>query len=49
MKHLEPKEAHQFLKKNLNAVFVDCKSEIRNHHRNAVTGWRFGGLPWEQT
>ncbi len=128
MKHLEPKEAHQFLKKNLDAVFVDCRSEIEylfvghpvgalsvpwndgpdsevnphfvahvkiaasidrpivlicrsgnrtldagvvlekagftqvynvlhgfegeldgNHHRNAVTGWRFDGLPWEQT
>ena len=19
------------------------------HHRNSVTGWRFDGLPWEQT
>ena len=28
MKHLEPKEAHEFLKKNPNSVFIDCRSEM---------------------
>ena len=28
MKHLEPKEAYEFLKKNPNSVFIDCRSEI---------------------
>ena len=28
MKHLEPKSAHEFLKKNPNSVFIDCRSEM---------------------
>jgi len=28
MKHLEPKQAAEFLKQNPNAVFVDCRSEM---------------------
>jgi rhodanese-related sulfurtransferase len=28
MKHLEPKEAHEFPKDNPDAVFIDCRSEI---------------------
>jgi len=28
MKHLEPKEAFQFLKKNPEAVLIDCRSEM---------------------
>lgn len=28
MKHLEPKEAYQFLKKTPLAIFVDCRSEM---------------------
>ena len=28
MKHLEPKEAHEFLRKNPNSIFVDCRSEM---------------------
>ena len=28
MKHLEPKQAYEFLKQNPNAVFVDCRSEM---------------------
>jgi rhodanese-related sulfurtransferase len=28
MKHLKPKEAHQFLHENPSAVFVDCRSEM---------------------
>jgi rhodanese-related sulfurtransferase len=28
MKHLEPKAAHEFLKKNPNSVFIDCRSEM---------------------
>jgi rhodanese-related sulfurtransferase len=127
MKHLEPKEAHNFLKKTSDAIFIDCRSEMEylfvghpvgailvpwndgpnweinpdfvahvkkaasvdrpivlicrsgnrsldaghaleeagftkvynvlhgfegeldeNHRRNAKTGWRFEGLPWEQ-
>ena len=28
MKHLEPKAAYEFLKKNPNSVFIDCRSEM---------------------
>ncbi|MEO8488088.1 MAG: rhodanese-like domain-containing protein, partial [Betaproteobacteria bacterium] len=28
MKHLKPKEASEFLQKNPQAVFVDCRSEM---------------------
>ena len=28
MKHFEPKQAHDFLKKNPNAIFIDCRSEM---------------------
>ena len=28
MKHLEPKEAYEFLKKTPDSVFVDCRSEM---------------------
>ncbi|MCW5603668.1 MAG: rhodanese-like domain-containing protein, partial [Burkholderiales bacterium] len=28
MKHLEPKQAFEFLKQNPNAVFIDCRSEM---------------------
>ena len=28
MEHLEPKQAHEFLHKNPNAVFIDCRSEM---------------------
>ena len=28
MKHLKPKEANEFLQKNPQAVFVDCRSEM---------------------
>jgi len=127
VKHLQPKEAFEFLKQNPNSIFVDCRSEMEylfvghpagailvpwndgpnwevnpdfvahvkkaasvdrsivlicrsgnrsldagraleeagfthvynvlhgfegeldeNHHRNAKTGWRYDGLPWEQ-
>ena len=30
MKHLEPKLAHEFLKKNPNAIFIDCRSGNRS-------------------
>ena len=28
MQHLEPKAAYEFLKKNPNAIFIDCRSEM---------------------
>ncbi len=28
MKHLEPKEAYQFLREHPQAVFIDCRSEM---------------------
>jgi rhodanese-related sulfurtransferase len=28
MKHLEPKQAHEFLTQNPNAIFIDCRSEM---------------------
>ena len=28
MKHFEPKEAYEFLEKNPNTIFVDCRSEM---------------------
>ena len=30
MKHLNPREAHEFLRKNPHAVFVDCRSEMEH-------------------
>ena len=28
MKHFEPREAYEFLRKNPNAIFIDCRSEM---------------------
>jgi rhodanese-related sulfurtransferase len=28
MKHMKPKEAHEFLQKNPEAVLIDCRSEV---------------------
>jgi rhodanese-related sulfurtransferase len=28
MKHLEPKEAYQYLRKHPEAIFIDCRSEM---------------------
>jgi len=44
MKHLEPREAHAFLKDNANAVFIDCRSEMEylfvGHPSGALS------IPW---
>jgi rhodanese-related sulfurtransferase len=44
MKHLTPKEAYEFLHKNPNAVFIDCRSEMEflfvGHPKGAIM------VPW---
>lgn len=44
MEHLTPKEAHEFLKKNPDAVFIDCRSEMEflfvGHPKDAIL------IPW---
>ena len=51
MKHLEPKEAAEFLKKTPNAIFVDCRSEMEfffvGHPPSAIhVAWNDGdGVP----
>jgi len=44
MKHLEPNEAFQFLKKNAEAIFIDCRSEMEHF----FVGHPVGALlvPW---
>ena len=47
MEHLEPKEAHEFLHKNPNAVFIDCRSEMEylfvGHPQGAIhVAWNDG-------
>lgn len=53
MKHLEPKEADHFLKKNPDAVFVDCQSEIEylfvGHPVSALSIPWNDGSDWEVT
>jgi len=44
MEHLTPKEAYEFLKKNPEAVFIDCRSEMEflfvGHPKDAIL------IPW---
>ncbi len=45
MKHLEPKEAHEFLQANPNAVLIDVRSEMEylfvGHPKDALL------IPWQ--
>ena len=51
MKHFEPKEAHEFLKKNPNAIFIDCRSEMEylfvGHPTGAILVPWNDGPNWE--
>ena len=51
MKHLEPKEAHEFLSKNPNSIFVDCRSEMEylfvGHPAGAILVPWNDGPNWE--
>ena len=51
MKHFEPRQAHEFLKKNSNAIFVDCRSEMEylfvGHPTGAILVPWNDGPNWE--
>ena len=51
MKHFEPKEAHEFLRKNPNSIFVDCRSEMEylfvGHPAGAILVPWNDGPNWE--
>ncbi|OGA41518.1 MAG: sulfurtransferase [Betaproteobacteria bacterium RIFCSPLOWO2_12_FULL_62_13] len=51
MKHLEPREAYEFLKNNANAVFIDCRSEMEylfvGHPAGAILVPWNDGPNWE--
>ncbi|HVB47699.1 MAG TPA: rhodanese-like domain-containing protein [Burkholderiales bacterium] len=51
MEHLEPKQAHEFLQRNSDALFVDCRSEMEylfvGHPAGALhVAWN-DGPDWE--
>src|SRR5258705_10321576 len=52
MEHLEPKQAHQFLKANPDAVFIDCRSEMEymfvGHPVGAMMVPWYDGAEWEK-
>lgn len=51
MKHLEPTEAYEFLKRNANAIFIDCRSEMEflfvGHPTGAILVPWNDGPNWE--
>ena len=51
MKHLEPKQAYEYLKKNPNAIFIDCRSEMEylfvGHPTGAILVPWNDGPNWE--
>ena len=51
MKHLEPKQTYEFLNKNTNAVFIDCRSEMEylfvGHPAGALSVPWNDGPDWE--
>src|SRR5258706_12473417 len=51
MEHLDPRQAHQFLKKNPDAVFIDCRSEMEymfvGHPIGAMMIPWYDGAEWE--
>jgi rhodanese-related sulfurtransferase len=51
MKHFEPKQAQEFLKKNPNAIFIDCRSEMEylfvGHPTGAILVPWNDGPNWE--
>jgi rhodanese-related sulfurtransferase len=47
MKHLKPREAHDFLQRNPEAVLVDCRSEIEFLFVGHPSGAHH--VAWEQT
>jgi hypothetical protein len=57
MKHLEPKEAHDYVQYNLDAARVGDVINVEGvesplderYQRSRLSGGRKEGLPWEQT
>jgi rhodanese-related sulfurtransferase len=51
LKHLHPKEAHDFLQHNKNAVLVDCRSEFEflfvGHPVGAILVPWYTGIDWD--
>ena len=51
MEHLEPQEAHAFLQKNPDAVFIDCRSEMEfmfvGHPVGAMMVPWYDGAEWD--
>jgi len=51
MKHFEPREAYEFLKKNPNSIFIDCRSEMEylfvGHPMGAILVPWNDGPNWE--
>jgi rhodanese-related sulfurtransferase len=51
MEHLEPKAAHDFLQKNPDAVFIDCRSEMEfmfvGHPVGAMMVPWYDGAEWD--
>ena len=51
MEHLEPRQAHQYLHDNPDAVFVDCRSEMEymfvGHPKGAMMVPWYDGAEWE--
>ena len=51
MKHFEPKQAYEFLKKNPNSIFIDCRSEMEflfvGHPTGAILVPWNDGPNWE--
>src|SRR5258706_15359135 len=49
--HLQPQEAHKFLKENPDAVFIDCRSEMEymfvGHPIGAMMVPWYDGAEWE--
>ena len=51
MEHLDPKQAHQYLQDNPEAVFIDCRSEMEymfvGHAVGAMMVPWYDGAEWE--
>ena len=51
MGHFEPKDAHEYLRKNPNAIFIDCRSEMEylfvGHPTGAILVPWNDGPNWE--
>jgi hypothetical protein len=52
MEHLDPKQAHRYLKDHPDAVFIDCRSEMEymfvGHPMGAMMVPWYDGAEWEK-